>query len=47
VIRERAQKSGNERVASTVMYGLSVLGRFGLALARLLRGPTGSGAVPK
>jgi hypothetical protein len=47
VIRERAQKSGNERVASTLMYGLSVLARFGLALARLLRGPAGSGTAPK
>lgn len=43
VIRERAQKSGNERVATTIMYGLSVLARFGLALARLLR-PAGLGA---
>ncbi len=46
VIRERAQKSGNERVASTVMYGLSVLARFSLALVRLLR-PARSEAVPK
>jgi hypothetical protein len=47
VIREHAEKSGNERVAPTFTFALSVLARFGLALARLLRGPARSGTVPK
>jgi hypothetical protein len=37
VIRERAEKDGDAPVASPFAYGVSVLTRFGLALASLLR----------
>lgn len=37
VIRERAEKDGEAPVASPLTYGLSMLARFGLALASLLR----------
>jgi hypothetical protein len=40
VIRERAQKSGEEPVGATVLYGLRMLVRFGLALAGLVRLPS-------
>ncbi len=37
VIRERAEKDGEATVASPLTYALSVLARFSLALASLLR----------
>jgi hypothetical protein len=46
VIRERAEKDGDAPVASPLAYGLSVLARFGLALASLLRPPWRSPTSP-
>jgi hypothetical protein len=43
VIRERAEKDGEAPVASPLAYALSVLARFGLALASLLRFPCRAG----